>query len=102
MLVDYWWMSGGCPVDSGGLLVDVQWIAGGFLVDVQWIGGGLVVDSQLWWIADGLVVDWWWMLVYYGGEYLDNFITIQWLDNLNHLFDYGIESKIRLINSNSA
>jgi len=75
-------------------------------VDSQlwWIPGGLLVDS--WWMSSGLLVDCWWtagrLLVYYGGEYLDNFITIQWLDNLNHLFDYRIESKIRLINSNSA
>ena len=123
-------MSGGLLVDAGGLLVDVQWMSsglavdcwwilnyGGLLMDCWWIAGGLAVDC--WWMSSGLAVDFWWihnyggllgdcwwtagrLLVYYGGEYLDNFITIQWLDNLNHLFDYRIESKIRLINSNSA
>ena len=81
------------------------WIPGGLLVDSWWMSSGLAVDC--WWILNygECLVDCWWtagrLLVYYGGEYLDNFITIQWLDNLNHLFDYRIESKIRLVNSNS-
>jgi len=43
-------MSGGCPMDS-----QLWWIADGLLVDVWWIAGGLLVD------AGGLLVDVQWM-----------------------------------------
>ena len=39
------------------------------------MSGGCPVDSQLWWIADGLLVDCWWMLVDAGGLLVD----VQWI-----------------------
>ena len=119
LAVDWWW-----TFNYGGLLVDcwwmdVQWIAGGLLVDCWWIAGGCWwitggCPVDVWWIGSGLLVDCWWilnygeclvncwwtagrLLVYYGGEYLDNFITIQQLDNLNHLFDHIISEEIKII-----
>ena len=59
------------------------------------MSSGLAVDC--WWILNygECLVDCWWtagrLLVYYGGEYRDNFITIQWVDNLKFIIYLIIE-----------